>query len=268
MNLEIDMGNTRFKWRLKDNKKIISHGNIANKDIYDETSFNDVFASMDKYRPSRIGVASVSNKNKDYLGVWCQQRWLLVPHYLKVSELELGVTNAYTYVEQMGVDRWLAMLAAYSSMGGQACLIVDCGSACTVDLVLADGMHLGGYIVPGVQLMKNALSRDTDRVKLNEVSYDSKLSPGTTTQEAVSAGLWAVQLGLVNLALKRLLDEGAVMPCVLFTGGAGEHLSGLFRGAPAADSTSELVSKMEFKSDLVLDGISLLLERYSEVVIK
>jgi pantothenate kinase type III len=116
--------------------------------------------------------------------------------------------------------------------------------------------------------MKNALFRDTDRVKLNEVSYDSKLSPGTTTQEAVSAGLWAVQLGLVNLALKRLLDEGAVMPCVLFTGGAGEHLLGLFRGAPAAGSTSELVSKVEFKSDLVLDGISLLLEQCTEVVIK
>lgn len=268
MNLEIDMGNTRFKWRLKDNKKTISYGSTANKDIYDETSFNDVFASMEKYRPSRIGVASVSNKNKDYLGVWCQQRWLLVPHYLKVSEVELGVTNAYTYVEQMGIDRWLAMLAVYSSMGGQACLIVDCGSACTVDLVLADGAHLGGYIVPGVQLMKNALFRDTDRVKLNEVSYDSKLSPGTTTQEAVSAGLWAVQLGLVNLALKRLLDEGAVMPCVLFTGGAGEHLLGLFLSAPGADSASELVSKVEFKSDLVLDGISLLLEQCTEVVIK
>jgi type III pantothenate kinase len=260
MNLEIDMGNTRFKWRLRDNKKIISHGSIANKDIRDETSFSDVFVSMDKYRPSRIGVASVSNKNKDYLSVWCQQRWLLVPHYLEVSEAELGVTNAYTSVEQMGIDRWLSMLAAYSSMGGQACLIVDCGSACTVDLVLANGTHLGGYIVPGVQLMKNALFRDTDRVKLNEVSYDSKLSPGTTTQEAVSAGLWAMQLGLVKLALKRLLDEGAVMPGVLFTGGAGEHLLGLFLGALAADSANQVLSKVEYKSDLVLDGISLLLK--------
>ncbi len=260
MNLEIDMGNTRFKWRFKDNKKIISHGSIANKDIRDETSFNDVFVSIDNYRPSRIGVASVSNKNKDYLGVWCQQRWLLVPHYLKVSELELGVTNAYTHVKQMGIDRWLSMLAAYFSMGGQACLIVDCGSACTVDLVLADGTHLGGYIVPGVQLMKNALFRDTDRVKLNEVSYDNMLSPGRTTQEAVSAGLWATQLGLVELALKRLLDEGAVMPRVFFTGGAGEHLLGLFRGALAANSTSELLYKVEFQSDLVLDGISLLLK--------
>jgi type III pantothenate kinase len=262
MNLEIDMGNTRFKWRLKTSKRIISHGSIANKNICDENSFNDVFAPIDKYRPSRIGVASVSNINKGYLDVWCQQRWLLVPHYLKVSEVELGVTNAYTHVEQMGVDRWLAMLAAYSSMDGQACLIVDCGSACTVDLLLADGSHLGGYIAPGVQLMKNALFRDTDRVKLNEVSYDKGLRPGITTQEAVSAGLWVMQLGLVNCALKQLLDKGAVMPCVLFTGGAGKHLFGIFNNAAAVGSTDELIARVEFKSDLVLDGISLLLERY------
>lgn len=260
MNLEIDMGNTRFKWRLKENKEIINHGSVANKDIGNAADFDDVFASIEQCHPARIRVASVSSKNKDYFDCWCQQRWLLVPDYLKVSEHELGVTNAYNDVEQMGVDRWLAIVAAYSWIGAQACLVVDCGSACTIDLVMADGTHLGGYIAPGAELMKNSLFRDTDRVKLSELSYDGNLHPGTTTQAAVSAALWLMQLGLVNAALQQLLDEGAVRPRVLFTGGAGEHLLGLFCVGFAEASKLKLISTVEFKPDLVLDGISLLLE--------
>jgi type III pantothenate kinase len=262
MNLEIDIGNTRFKWRLKDNKRIMSRGSIANIDICDESSFAEAFASIDQYRPSRIYVASVYNKNSACFSAWCQKKWSLVPLFLKVSEIELGVTNAYLHVEQMGVDRWLAMLAAYSWADQQACLIVDCGSACTVDLILANGTHLGGYIVPGAQLMKSALFRGTDRVKPSQVSYDAELRPGKTTQEAVSGGLWIMQLGLVQSALQQLLDAGAVMPCVVFTGGAGEYLARFFCAARATGAVGEPISKVEFKVDLVFDGMSLMLEQY------
>jgi type III pantothenate kinase len=261
MNLEIDMGNTRFKWRLKDGEKIIASGSDDNKNIFDHASFNHVFATIEKYQPSKVGVASVSGACKELLNTWCQHKWHIEPQYLTVSEEDLGVINGYIIAEQMGVDRWLAMLAAYSVIGHQACLVVDSGSACTIDMILADGRHLGGYIVPGVQLMRKALFRDTDRVKLDEVSYDSAMSPGKTTQQAVSSGLWMMQLGLVNLSLERLLSEGAVKPYVLFTGGNGEQLLNLFNGERLAGSQNRLVSKVEFNSDLVLDGISLLIER-------
>ena len=260
MNLEIDMGNTRFKWRLKDNKKTIVAGSVANKDICEAENFNEVFVAIGQNQPLKIGVARVSNKHTDSFDAWCQKKWNLVPHYLQVSASDLGVSNAYIDIEQMGVDRWLAMLAAYSEVDKQACLIVDCGSACTVDIVLADGAHLGGYIVPGLQLMKNALFRDTDRVKLDEVSYDSDLSPGKTTQQAVSAGLWMMQLGLINVALERLLEEGAANLCIFFTGGNGEHLLSLFSQQLSTGSNNELVSRLAFRSNLVFDGISLLLE--------
>jgi type III pantothenate kinase len=262
MNLEIDMGNTRFKWRLKEGKKIIANGSDTNKNICDQTSFNQIFVSIEKFQPSKVAVANVSNASKEFFDAWCQKRWHIEPEYLQVSAKDLGVINGYNSAEQMGVDRWLAMLAAYSAVDDEACLIVDCGSACTIDMILSDGRHLGGYIVPGVQLMRNALFRDTDRVKLDEVSYDSEMSPGKSTQTAVSAGLWMMQLGLVNLSLERLLNEGAVTPHVFFTGGNGERLLNLFTKAPLTGSKIKLVSKVEFNSDLVLDGISLLIEQY------
>ena len=74
MNLEIDMGNTRFKWRLKDNKKTIVSGSVANKDICEESGFNEVFASIGKYQPLKIGVSSVSNKYSGYFDGWCQKK--------------------------------------------------------------------------------------------------------------------------------------------------------------------------------------------------
>jgi pantothenate kinase type III len=109
--------------------------------------------------------------------------------------------------------------------------------------------------------MRNALFRDTDRVKVDEVSYDGVMSPGKSTQEAVSAGLWLMHLGLVNLSIERLLSEGAVNPRVFFTGGSGERLLNLFSDEQMAGSYSAFISRVEFKSDLVLDGISLLMER-------
>lgn len=274
MNLEVDVGNTRFKWRLNDNEKIIAAGSVSSEAVFSEKSFAGVFVSIDKYQPVKVGVASVTSKNKEAFGGWCQHKWNVTPDYLSVSECALGVVNGYSHVEQMGVDRWLAILAAYSSVRaesnmsggvsthGQDCLVVDCGSACTVDMVLANGSHLGGYITPGLQLMRNALFRDTDRVKLDEISYDNILEPGKTTLQAVSSGLWMMQLGLINLSLDRLISEGATSPRVFFTGGAGKHLLDLFCSQSIEQLSNNVMPETVFVPDLVLDGVSLLLARY------
>jgi pantothenate kinase type III len=72
----------------------------------------------------------------------------------------LGVRNAYPKHNKLGVDRWLAMLAAYHYYNAPVC-IVSCGSALTLDIVDSQGQHLGGMIMPGLNLMQQALSRGT-----------------------------------------------------------------------------------------------------------
>jgi len=260
MNLEVDMGNTRLKWRLSDNQRVIARGSVANKKIQGPESFDGLFPDIDASEPLKVWVSSVSSQYRDYFDAWCRQVLGLVPRYLKVSRCAAGVVNGYTHTEQMGVDRWLAMVAAYSASEDEACLVVDCGSACTVDMVLHDGEHLGGYIVPGLRLMKDALFRDTDHVKLESISESAELSPGQTTQEAVSSGLWLMLLGVINLSLERLSQRGRTNVYIAFTGGDGEYLSSLFSQQLFASSHHQIVSRVEFTADLVLDGISLLSE--------
>ncbi len=260
MNLEVDMGNTRFKWRLSGNQKVIARGSITNKEIHNPESFDVLLLSFGACRPTKVGVSSVSSQYRHCFDSWCQQKLGLTPSYLDVSKRAAGVVNGYSHVEQMGVDRWLAMVAAYSASNNEACLIVDCGSACTVDMILLDGKHLGGYIVPGLNLMKDALFRDTDRVKLESIGECGELSPGQTTQDAVSSGLWVMLLGMVNFSLDCLSQQGVTSLYLVFTGGNGEHLASLFNRQLLASSHNQIVSRVEFKSDLVLDGISLLLD--------
>ncbi|MDP1069535.1 type III pantothenate kinase, partial [Klebsiella pneumoniae] len=67
---------------------------------------------------------------------------------------------------RMGVDRWLAMLAAWQRVG-QSCWVVDCGSAITLDLLDAEGRHQGGYILPGLRLMQQSLLGNTAEVRVD-----------------------------------------------------------------------------------------------------
>ena len=66
----------------------------------------------------------------------------------------------------LGVDRWLALVAAWN-MVRQPAVVADLGTAATLDFVAGDGRHVGGYIVPGPGLMAKALARDTARVRVS-----------------------------------------------------------------------------------------------------
>jgi len=162
-----------------------------------------------------------------------------------------GVVNGYHDVSQMGVDRWLALLATYEKYQS-ACLVVDVGSAATVDLLQANGQHLGGYIVPGLQMMNSALFRDTGRVKLESVNYADELRAGTSTREAVVRGLPLMLLGLVRLAYDELSSSSHISqaPTVVITGGDSQYMVLQLR--------SQLnIEPVEWAPDLVLDGLRL-----------
>ena len=196
--LEVDIGNSYFKWRLREGKKVLEKGSVLRVGELDYTSiFAEWFSSK---TPKKVSIASVVKIETERFTTWCSQSLGLSPYVAKVSTHFAALVNGYERVEQMGVDRWLAMIAAYDELGRE-CLVVDIGSACTIDLVLADGHHVGGYIAPGLKLMKNALSRDTDSVKLTKLASDLSLEPGRTTELAVSAGLQSMLLGLVLHAL-------------------------------------------------------------------
>ncbi len=254
----MDIGNSRLKWRLRHEGGAVAQGG-GNHQL--EGAYPNIFSDIaDRDDIEKIYVSSVVPKLEEEFSQWCKKNWQLEPIYAAVSKFCAGVANGYDDVSQMGVDRWLAVMAAYNIDKSKPCLIVDSGSACTVDSLLSNGVHLGGYIVPGIELMRSALFRDTDRVKLNSISYDEELSAGKSTQMAVSSGLRVMELSLVTFALEELFAAGGGDIRIVLTGGNGAKLANVLKKQLVKQNLFTSVSGIIVEPELVLNGLSLALE--------
>ena len=247
MILEIDIGNTRIKWRLRNDQKICCSYAAYSALLSCETNYEEIFTGlrMDDVI-AHISIASVATTYHTKLATWLEQRFQCQPVFAEVAVRSGGVVNGYTQVSQMGVDRWLALLGARARTQS-ACLVVDAGSAVTVDVLLGNGVHQGGYIVPGLQMMNAALFSNTDRVKIESGGYPSLLDLGKGTQAAVLSGLPSMILGLIERSLRSMKGEGVIEPCVLVTGGDGEYIARLL--------VAEGYAQVVYVPDLVLDGL-------------
>lgn len=155
-----------------------------------------------------------------------------------------GVRCAYAEPARLGADRWAALLGA-RSLGAADCLVVDAGSALTIDALLADGRHLGGWILPGLAMMVGALeTRTGDLAQLRRASAPA--TPGlfpTDTGPAMTGGALLAAAGAVLRARDRLAGQVGGPVRLLLTGG----------DAPAL--AAELGAG-ELAPDLVLRGLA------------
>lgn len=263
MILELDIGNSNAKWRLRDGNNIQDSGSLAHASPLHSSlangkiNYDALFESI-KIIPQRINAVTVIREEALRFSEWCVGRWGVRPGFAEVTSECEGLVNGYRDISQMGPDRWLAMVAAYKGVHHD-CLVIDSGSACTLDLILADGRHLGGYIVPGIELMKDALFRDTDRVKLSSINYDDVPSVGRDTVQAVSSGLRLMLMSLAIVALDQLLAAGAKAPFVLIAGGGAEGMADALKEYLLDRGRSNDVSAILLRPDLVFEGLSVVL---------
>lgn len=208
--LLLDRGNTRIKWCLRTVSDIQSHG------VTDLAGLSSLASGVE-----RVLVSSVASEESDR----ALRESLGMEAWFAVSRGQSGeLRNSYEFPERMGVDRWLAMLGAWTRSPERLC-VIDAGSALTIDLVSASGVHEGGYILPGKALMQRSLLADTDRVRFDSAdSFDA--APGTSTAEAVSHGSALSLAGAVRFALDRAARNGPV-PRIYLTGGDASLLKPL-----------------------------------------
>ena len=198
MILLVDIGNTRLKWAQHQAGKLFHTGAISHVD----KSVNSVLLSawQNMQPPEKILLACVSSKMvKQALYSIVEQLW---PNSqiqeIQTKKYAKGVSNAYLKPEKLGVDRWLALLAAYHHFTAPIC-VVDCGTAITLDVIDQQGMHLGGMIMPGLSLMKQALHRGT--ADLNVCSEVHKLGLANDTEAAIFNGNLNAIKGFIELGL-------------------------------------------------------------------
>jgi type III pantothenate kinase len=210
--LEIDAGNTFVKWRLRQADKVTDEGCLQTAQVRDgRAEVPLVWAQAEQAR-----VASVAGDlvNGWFRGVLAD---LSIPvDFAQVSMQRHGLKNAYANPQQMGVDRWVAMLAAWQQQRKAVC-VVDAGSAVTVDFVDATGQHLGGYILPGLRLLQESLLGATAGVRWAELPDDTSLQPGNSTATCVYNGGHYLLAALLQRVKSDC--EGYAIDHIILTGG-------------------------------------------------
>lgn len=160
MQLLIDAGNTRIKWAALEGGGFLQAGELQG-----DQPFGRLASELPA--PAEVWVASVRDDAfSAALAESLRQYWPGAAQHWPVTRAEaFGVTCAYPEPETMGVDRWLALLAAHDLTPGPVC-VVDAGSAVTLDALDPLGRHLGGLILPGMAMAREMMHQRTARVRV------------------------------------------------------------------------------------------------------
>lgn len=199
--LLIDVGNTRIKY-------CVDHPSLQQMNF--ASSLDDI--PLDGITEVRIATVS---RHKE-IERWALKQTVLV-RLARVKKLHKGLRVAYEDEQKLGVDRWLALLAAWCELKSDAC-IVDMGTAITVDYLAEDGSHEGGYILPGYQLMKQSLGQNTAQVGYGGESND--IVPGKVTQDCVDHGINRI----VEALIMSLMTAEPRVNRLIITGGDAHRL--------------------------------------------
>jgi len=223
MKLLLDLGNSRLKWALWDGQVLSARGATH----WDPQRLQGVLLQQWKAMPDIRAVwqASVVDTVREaQLREILDTRFSLAPQPVTTQPEACGVRIAYANPEQLGVDRFLSLIAAWA-MGHAPCLLVTCGTAITVDALDATGRHLGGLIAPGPDQMCETLSATTVQVRPRQEGRLLDLAANTT--DAVTSGVWQAAAGLVERSQKYLQSRFGDTPRLLVAGGGGERLRSL-----------------------------------------
>ena len=242
MNLFLDIGNARIKWALGDEGQV----KVGDPIPHQGKPFKDLARPCWKEleAPERVIVSNV--RGDDYeksVRTWVKRRWKVAPEFVRSEPNCCNVTNGYIQPERLGVDRWTSLLAVHKHYAG-ASVVVDCGTAITVDAINGKGEHLGGLIVPGMELMQTALSNSVPGIQLSESGGEESSLLARSTESAVSGGILYTAISLIDRVFMDLDAELDSRANLVLTGGDALRVRPLLSRQPY------------YNPQLVLDGLA------------
>lgn len=191
---------------------------------------------------SKVIFASVSGiKVQGIIKQWCIEHKKSMQIVI-TEKSNFGVSVVYKDESKFGVDRWLALLGAKKLYPNQACLVADLGTATTIDLLDANGVHQGGWIIPGIDLLHDCLNIGTKNISTQSEAI-SAITPGVNTTECVNNGTWMVTIASIEKAYNEQKKHFNDLKLIV-TGGNAKKLQHL------------LASNAEFNEKLLFVGLS------------
>jgi type III pantothenate kinase len=253
--LLLDIGNTRVKWAWLEEFGLAASSAAAHDTTHRawQSEIED-----DGRQPHRIVVSNVAGSAvRDVVVDWARGHFEVVPQMLVAEAEACGVRNAYAKPEMLGIDRWLALIAARRASPRPTC-ILNAGTAFTVDAMDGDGRHLGGFILPGLQLMAESLASigaetglptrslaDPFAVDLGGDAAMSSANPWAHADVPPPPGPLALLAATGDRAIRSLAERTGAEPRVVLTGGDSAAIAPLLARPPA------------LVPDLVMTGLAL-----------
>ena len=243
MFLLIDIGNTKTKWMLRDQRKIYQEDSFLTEDI-DQDHF------MFSEKIQKILISNVASFEKEAILKIKLKKFSCPIEFVKPQKKWKHLLNGYQDSSSLGVDRWLSALSVSNSIQ-KSTVIVSVGTAVTIDYLSFDKKEHqytfeGGVILPGLHLTKNALSQNTAQLKNDEGAFQM---PAINTANAIQSGFILSVLGnlksFFDLALSKSKDVNIVL-----SGGDAEYIY--------QHLTEDLKSHSMIKKDIVLEGLFVL----------
>jgi len=262
MILAIDAGNSRTKWGVFNAAgELQTHGACVNAQ-FDSQAAPSAWRSCSKAVISNVAGTDMAAKLAAAL-----KQLNISPATVQSSISACGVHNRYEQPEQLGTDRWAALIAAWH-LYHAPCVVLNAGTALTIDALAADdehkgGVFLGGMIVPGFRLMQDSLYQRT--AGIGEYPGSLQAFP-RNTGDAVYSGALTAMLGAVSIMLHRLQQylstqqQALSVRCIITGGDAALLAQALNDDAAFAGLVADLDKQVIIADNLVLQGL-LLLER-------
>ncbi|MGB1800574.1 MAG: type III pantothenate kinase [Gammaproteobacteria bacterium] len=243
MELLLDIGNSSVNWAIQESTKFVSSGAFA---YSGKTIQQDMEQNLSiREKPAAVMVANVAgNPVLNSLNDWVKRQWQQECWQASVSAEYKDLKNSYQDTSQMGVDRWLAMIASWEANQSALCL-VSCGTALTVDLIDHDGNHKGGYIIPGIELMQQALINNTEQIN-TDIKKQPSIESAKDTQTAINNGAFAATVFMIDSVTERFYATSNNEVKCIISGGMANLINPLLKHS------------FYYEPNLVLMGLSIL----------
>lgn len=234
MLLCLDAGNTRLKFGLREGAEWRVQGAL------DYAAFDGLGQQL-PVPPARIVACNVAGEPARERIETLAARLRIPLDWLQSSAVACGISNGYDNPQQLGSDRWAGLIGARALHEGP-CLVVMAGTATTIDALDAQGRFLGGLILPGLALMRDALAQNTADLPKARGRYRTL---ATNTDDAIVSGALHATLGAIERL--RANQEG--------------DLACLLSGGAAVELVPHMTHPYRVIDNLVLEGLA----RFGEV---
>lgn len=233
--LLLDGGNSQLKWAWVENGIFTAVSRAPYRDL---SRLGAEWAERADDRVRIVGCAVCGESKKAQV----QEQLASTIEWLPSSAQALGIRNHYRHPEEHGSDRWFNALGS-RRFSRNACVVVSCGTAVTVDALTDDGHYLGGTIMPGFHLMKESLAVRT--ANLNRPAGKRYPFP-TTTSNAIASGMMDAVCGSIMMMHGRLKEKiGAGKPVdVIITGGGAAKVAEALPPAFLAENTVRVADNL------------------------